>query len=757
MVFIPLLYISLFVSNTLVYSVLCRTSKYKFGQLNNNLTMKELDDISTNELYGSEIKVDLSLTIDQLSELSGHSEIIFNSLEFDSVLELKDTDIPFQLSPTEDILPLRNKELNELYLKSIEKLDISPNRQNLHDSIIENYHKSHIIPPNEASTKSEVSLSNIQSLLRSMSTSMLPFIDEKEITETIIDERELQNLNNTSFQSEKVVGRFGDILGILSSIPFEMRADILANAHEMIQKSGKNINNLPDIFYGSGIKTLLQPLNTMNMEPTELLGLYSTLFEENVDNFLLFLSIIEKILLRAISTSNVVPPLVARKLKQSSSGQDNNFLINKVSKQQSAQFWLNTICQTIYNIRILKEVYPYIIASPIIDEMNTPTSSMTTPGTPLFQEFQINTNNNSALLNSKQSTNSIGDPFTAILEVIFNGWKSQLENIGYVLKVSAQKAIAVCKQCNLIRDEEHLKSMDSHHVRKFKALIKKTTVDSDENTPHFTNEQLLKYMDDMKITKSFVMLSTDSRQVILSTTTTYLISIADLLSELQMISQCYSDIEMDSSLNKNKTFTLSSELKTLLKSPSYIQNIPLLEWRTILLDIPEQFKTACVIAIHNRYISYYRKFKKLHYTLQQPTAITNIILKLQSSPELIGENTAKLVNTAFSWKSLYQADSTFSFFFSLLDLNQLLNFNKIIEDVISEYVPIQDSYAIPNKDTSKYKMLKLWNRLKDNWIFKLLTFGFFSIFGYIDNGYTTEECLFIPKSKQGEPEPTIIW
>lgn len=114
-----------------------------------------------------------------------------------------------------------------------------------------------------------------------------------------------------------------------------------------------------------------------------------------------------------------------------------------------------------------------------------------------------------------------------------------------------------------------------------------------------------------------------------------------------------------------------------------IEKVPLDRWKHIITLIPQDFKKSCTIALHSQYIECYNKYKQLHYTLQQPTVVGNIISKLQKSSDVIGESAAKTLATSFSWKSLYQADATFTYYFSILDLNRLVGFNQIIINVVS--------------------------------------------------------------------------
>lgn len=129
-----------------------------------------------------------------------------------------------------------------------------------------------------------------------------------------------------------------------------------------------------------------------------------------------------------------------------------------------------------------------------------------------------------------------------------------------------------------------------------------------------------------------------------------------------------------------------------MKQPHTIENIPIDDWKNIVTLIPQDFKKVCTLALHSQYIDYYKKYKELHYTLQQPTVVSSIINELEKSADIIGDVAAKS-SINFSWKSLYQADATFTYYFSILELNRLIAFNQIIIDVLNvSFVNIKHYY-----------------------------------------------------------------
>ncbi|KAF7455792.1 hypothetical protein HWI79_3664 [Cryptosporidium felis] len=709
----------------------------------NKIEIEEVSGLLSSDLYGGSQPLDLSQTIYGYSDLiEGHeSNSVDNSKP---IFDLRSVEL---LSPTNDIFPLRNKDVNTLFMKSIKEKKVSEIKS-LNKDIAENYPNSIILPQKKnGEIFSNVEISLVIEKLEKIVKKDLPQIDEEELDSNKF--RNPSSVDESAFLSPEILDKFSEIYGAFYSIPKETKADILTYTHQIIEDAVRSLSNLPDIFYGNGIQILLQPLIDLSINPSEILKIYSSLFEENSENFLIFLDVIEYILISTLSVSNSIPVGISRKLKESNSAaKDRNILGG--FKQESSNFWYNTICQTVQNIELLGVVYPFL-TPPSYKKVMTPVEVLDSPKTPHLGGFKELLQNRT----EESRIEIIEATHTKTQELIFDGWKLQLGNLGHNIISNFPDTKSLCIKFKLINSQKNnIENInESYQIRKFKGLFR-DFVDDKELTKH----DKISYLNSIGLSKSNIKLSTDERQSIITSSTNYLLGIADSLSEVDLLSKCYAFISNSKNIeNKSQALNMDPVLGDVLKQPFTIEKVPLENWKNMITLIPENFKKTCTIALHNQYIDCYSKYKQLHYTLQQPIVVNKIISKLQESSDVIGEAAAKSLSTSFSWKSLYQADATFTYYFSILDLNRLIGFNQIIINVVSRYEPIRDIYSVPAKETRKSKALKFWNSVKGTWIFRIATFGLFSFIGYIDKGYTVEKCLYIPKGKKGEPEPTIIW
>ncbi|OII73453.1 uncharacterized protein cubi_02665 [Cryptosporidium ubiquitum] len=704
------------------------------------IEIEEVSGVLSSDLYGSSQSLDLSQTLYGSSLLTDNYEIS-NSESSARVIDLKNVE---SISPTNDIFPLRNKEIKNLYMKSINEKKVYEIR-NLNKDIAENYPNSSILSRNKnGEIISDIDISIVISKLEQIKNKDLPSIEEEELKSEKV--RDLSQLDDSRFLSQEVLDHFNDVFGAFLSIPKETKADILLHIHKILEESTQSLSNLPEIFYGNGIQVLLQPFSDLSINPSEILKIYSSLFEENSDNFIIFLDLINYILTSTISSSKITSLAVSRYLKESDS---NNSKSKNLFKQNSSNFWYNTICQTIQNIELLAVVYPFLIP-PSYKKVATPVEVIHTPKTPTLGGFKEYLEKG-----EEKKIEMIETSNTLTQELIFGGWKESIYSMGHQITSDFFNTKSLCIKFGLINSKkENIEDVnESYQIRKFKGLFKDF-----KNDEELEKHDKINYLNSIGLQSSSIKLSTDERQSIITTSTNYLLEIANILSEVDLLTKCYSFISNSKSIeNKNTVLQMDPELGSVLRNPYAIEKIPLDRWKYIVTLIPSEFKKSCTIALHSQYIECYNKYKQLHYTLQQPTVVGKIISKLQESSDVIGENAVKTLTTSFSWKSLYQADATFTYYFSILDLNRLIGFNQIIINVVSRYEPIKDIYSLPSKETKKTKALKFWNTVKGTWIFRIATFGLFSFIGYIDKGYTVEKCLYIPKARKGEPEPTIIW
>ncbi|OLQ16552.1 hypothetical protein ChUKH1_11610 [Cryptosporidium hominis] len=706
-------------------------------------TKIEIEDVSgvlSSDLYGSSQPLDLSQTLYGSSILTENYES--SNLETSSrTINLKNIE---SISPTNDIFPLRNKDIKNLYMKSINEKKVGEIR-NLNKDIAENYPNSNILSRNKnGEIISDTDISIVISKLEQIKKKDLPSIEEEELDSE--KSRDLKQLEDSKFLSEEILNKFSDIFGTFLTIPKETKADILFHIHKILEESSESLSNLPDIFYGNGIQILLQPFSDLSINPSEILKIYSSLFEENSDNFMIFLDVINYILVSTLSASKVTSLAISRHLKESDSNNSNS---KKLFKQNSSNFWYNTICQTIQNIELLTVIYPFL-TPPSYKKVLTPVEVISTPKTPTLGGFKEYLEKSA----EEKKTEMIETSNTLTQELIFGGWKQSINPMGHKITSDFVSTKSLCIKFNLINSKkENIDDIsESYQIRKFKGLFRDFK-DDEELTKH----DKINYLNSIGLESSSIKLSTDERQSIITTSTNYLLEIANILSEVDLLSKCYSFISNSKSLENKNVLKMDPELGNVLRQPYLIEKVSLDRWKYITTLIPSEFKKSCTIALHSQYIECYNKYRQLHYTLQQPTVVGNIISKLQESSDVIGENAVKTLATSFSWKSLYQADTTFTYYFSILDLNRLVGFNQIIINVVSRYEPIKDIYSLPAKETKKTKALRFWNSVKGTWIFRIATFGLFSFIGYVDKGYTVEKCLYIPKARKGEPEPTIIW
>ncbi|KAJ1611096.1 putative signal peptide-containing protein [Cryptosporidium canis] len=641
--------------------VCCKRKKLK------NIEIENVSGVLSSDLYGSTPSLDLSQTLYGSSLLNDNYESS-NSEPSTRVIDFKNVE---SLSPTNDIFPLRNKEIKNLYMKSIKEKKVSEIK-NLNKDIAENYPNSGILCRNRnGEIISEIDISTVVSKLERIHKVDPPSIKEEELD----SDKPLGKLqlSESEFLSQDVLNKFGEIFGTFLSIPKETKADILLHIHRILEEAMESLPNLPDIFYGNGIQILLQPFSDLSINPSEILKIFSSLFDENSENFLVFLDVVDYILTSTISTSNISSLAVSRQLKESNKGSSK---IQGKVKQQSSNFWYNTICQTIQNIELLSFVYPFLIP-PSYKKVTTPIEVVNTPKTPTlggFKEFL-----EKGLQEKK--TELIETSNTLTQELIFDGWKQSLNEMGHSIISNFANTKSLCIKYNLINPKkDNIDDIsESYQIRKFKGLFKDFKEDEE-----LTKHDKVNYLNSIGLQASSIKLSTDERQSIITASTNFLLDVANTLSEIDLLSKCYFFISNSNSIeNKTSALQMDPELGNVLKQPYLIEKVPLGRWKYIITLIPPEFKKSCTIALHIQYIECYNKYKQLHYTLQQPTVVGKIILKLKESSDVIGESAAKTLDTSFSWKSLYQADATFTYYFSILDLNRLVGFNQIIINVVS--------------------------------------------------------------------------
>ncbi|EAK90107.1 hypothetical protein [Cryptosporidium parvum Iowa II] len=502
------------------------------------LTKIEIEDVSgvlSSDLYGSSQPLDLSQTLYGSSILTENYES--SNLETSSrTINLKNIE---SISPTNDIFPLRNKDIKNLYMKSINEKKVGEIR-NLNKDIAENYPNSNILSRNKnGEIISDTDISIVISKLEQIKKKDLPSIEEEELDSE--KARDLKQLEDSKFLSEEILNKFSDIFGTFLTIPKETKADILFHIHKILEESSESLSNLPDIFYGNGIQILLQPFSDLSINPSEILKIYSSLFEENSDNFMIFLDVINYILVSTLSASKVTSLAISRHLKESDSNNSNS---KKLFKQNSSNFWYNTICQTIQNIELLTVIYPFL-TPPSYKKVLTPVEVVNTPKTPTLGGFKEYLEKSA----EEKKTEMIETSNTLTQELIFGGWKQSINPMGHKITSDFVSTKSLCIKFNLINSKkENIDDIsESYQIRKFKGLFRDFK-DDEELTKH----DKINYLNSIGLESSSIKLSTDERQSIITTSTNYLLEIANILSEVDLLSKCYSFISNSKSLeNKN--------------------------------------------------------------------------------------------------------------------------------------------------------------------------------------------------------------
>ncbi|CUV06964.1 unnamed protein product [Cryptosporidium hominis] len=501
-------------------------------------TKIEIEDVSgvlSSDLYGSSQPLDLSQTLYGSSILTENYES--SNLETSSrTINLKNIE---SISPTNDIFPLRNKDIKNLYMKSINEKKVGEIR-NLNKDIAENYPNSNILSRNKnGEIISDTDISIVISKLEQIKKKDLPSIEEEELDSE--KSRDLKQLEDSKFLSEEILNKFSDIFGTFLTIPKETKADILFHIHKILEESSESLSNLPDIFYGNGIQILLQPFSDLSINPSEILKIYSSLFEENSDNFMIFLDVINYILVSTLSASKVTSLAISRHLKESDSNNSNS---KKLFKQNSSNFWYNTICQTIQNIELLTVIYPFL-TPPSYKKVLTPVEVISTPKTPTLGGFKEYLEKSA----EEKKTEMIETSNTLTQELIFGGWKQSINPMGHKITSDFVSTKSLCIKFNLINSKkENIDDIsESYQIRKFKGLFRDFK-DDEELTKH----DKINYLNSIGLESSSIKLSTDERQSIITTSTNYLLEIANILSEVDLLSKCYSFISNSKSLeNKN--------------------------------------------------------------------------------------------------------------------------------------------------------------------------------------------------------------
>ncbi|PPS97624.1 Uncharacterized protein GY17_00000563, partial [Cryptosporidium hominis] len=485
-------------------------------------TKIEIEDVSgvlSSDLYGSSQPLDLSQTLYGSSILTENYES--SNLETSSrTINLKNIE---SISPTNDIFPLRNKDIKNLYMKSINEKKVGEIR-NLNKDIAENYPNSNILSRNKnGEIISDTDISIVISKLEQIKKKDLPSIEEEELDSE--KSRDLKQLEDSKFLSEEILNKFSDIFGTFLTIPKETKADILFHIHKILEESSESLSNLPDIFYGNGIQILLQPFSDLSINPSEILKIYSSLFEENSDNFMIFLDVINYILVSTLSASKVTSLAISRHLKESDSNNSNS---KKLFKQNSSNFWYNTICQTIQNIELLTVIYPFL-TPPSYKKVLTPVEVISTPKTPTLGGFKEYLEKSA----EEKKTEMIETSNTLTQELIFGGWKQSINPMGHKITSDFVSTKSLCIKFNLINSKkENIDDIsESYQIRKFKGLFRDFK-DDEELTKH----DKINYLNSIGLESSSIKLSTDERQSIITTSTNYLLEIANILSEVDLLS-----------------------------------------------------------------------------------------------------------------------------------------------------------------------------------------------------------------------------
>ncbi|KAH8582239.1 uncharacterized protein ELE39_003560 [Cryptosporidium sp. chipmunk genotype I] len=516
-------------------------------------TKIEIEDVSgvlSSDLYDGSQPLDLSQTLYGSSLLTENYESS-NSETSARMISLKNVE---SISPTNDIFPLRNKEIKSLYMKSINEKKVCEVR-NLNKDIAENYPNSSILSRNKnGEIISDTDISIVISKLEQIKKKDLPSIEEEELNSG--KARDLNQLEESKFLSEEILNKFSDVFGTFLTIPKETKADILFHIHKILEESSESLSNLPDIFYGNGIQVLLQPFTDLSINPSEILKIYSSLFEENPDNFMIFLDVINYILISTLSSSKVTSLAISRHLKESDSNNSNS---KNIFKQHSSNFWYNTICQTIQNIELLTVVYPFLIP-PSHKKVLTPVEVVNTPKTPTLGGFKEYLEKGT----EKKKTEMIETSNTLAQELIFGGWKQSINPMGHKINSDFLNTKSLCIRFNLINSsKENINDIsESYQIRKFKGLFKDF-----KNDEELAKHDKINYLNSIGLESSSIKLSTDERQSIITTSTNYLLEIANTLSEIDLLSKCYFFISDSKSIeNKNVLKMDTVSLKNIYES-----------------------------------------------------------------------------------------------------------------------------------------------------------------------------------------------
>lgn len=506
-----------------------------------NIEIEGVSGVLSSDLYGSIQSTDLSQTLYGSSLLAeGHEPS--GSESSARTIDLRNVE---SISPTNDIFPLRNEDIKGLYMKSVKEKRVSEVK-NLNKDIAENYPNSGILSRNQkGEIISDISISVVVSKLERITRKDPPPLEEEELDS--VKHHDLGQLGESKFLSHDVLNKFSDIFGTFLSVPKETKADLLLHIHRILEESTGMLTNLPDLFYGNGIQVLLQPLSDLSINPSEILKIYSSLFDEDAGNFMIFLDVIEYILEGTLSSSSVASLGVRRHLKESDASRPKS---KGVLKQHSPNFWYNTICQTIQNIELLTVVYPFLVP-PSYKKVTAPIEVVHTPKTPTLGGFKEYLEKGTEQI----KTEIIEISNTLTQELIYSGWKQSVHAMGHSILSNFADTKSLCIKYNLINTKkENLESIsESYQVRKFKGLFKDFKEDEE-----LTKHDKVNYLSSIGLKATSIKLSTDERQSIITTSTNFLLGIANTLSEVDLLSKCYSFISHSKSV-ENKGSVLQMD------------------------------------------------------------------------------------------------------------------------------------------------------------------------------------------------------
>lgn len=519
----------------------------------------EIEGVSgalSSDLYGSAQSLDLSQTLYGSSLLiDGHES--GGSESSGRAINLKNVE---SISPTNDIFPLRNEDIRDLYIKSIKEKKVSEVK-NLNKDIAENYPNSGILSRNqEGEIISDIDISVVIGKLEKIRKKDPPTFEEEELDSA--KHHDLSQLGDSKFMSKSVLNKFSDVFGTFLSIPKETKADVLFHIHRILEESTGTLTNLPDVFYGNGIQVLLQPFGDLSINPSEILKIYSSLFDEDSNNFMIFLDVIDYILVTTLSNSNVASLALSRHLKESEANRPKS---KGVLKQHSSNFWYNTICQTIQNIELLTIVYPFLVP-PSYKKVTAPVEVVHTPKTPTLGGFKEYLEKGA----KEKKTEIIEISNTLTQELIYSGWKQAIRVMGHNIVSNLVDTKSLCIKYNLINSKkENIENIsESYQIRKFKGLFKDFKEDEE-----LTKHDKINYLSSIGLQASSIKLSTDERQSIITTSTNFLLGIANTLSEVDLLSKCYSFISHSKNVeNKSKVLQMDPvSFEPALPTSSYLR------------------------------------------------------------------------------------------------------------------------------------------------------------------------------------------